>query len=107
MTFKTGTQVKIIGINRNYINVWVIPSLHDIGQTEGLCQMLDGKIEAKLTGRDGAQTPCPAAALRYKMNPGLETFGKSWRQVPHAIKLSLWRVISFSLFGHNKVNFIC
>ena len=79
ITFKTGTQVKIIGTNRKHVNVRVIPSLHDIGQTEGLCQMLDGEKEEQLIGRNGTQTPCPTGAKRFRMSPELEIFGKSWR----------------------------
>ena len=69
--------MKLQSSSSGFITVRILPSLHDVGQTEGLCQMLDGQKERNLTQRDGTPSPCPE---NYKTNiTGLESFLTSWR----------------------------
>ena len=79
VTFKTGTKVKIINSVSGFVSVVIIPSLHDIGQTEGLCQLLDGQKESNLILRDGTTTPCPDDYQTE--HAGLKGFLTSWRYV--------------------------
>ena len=77
--------MRISGTDYRYVNVRVIPSLHDIGQTEGLCQMLDGEREEQLIGRNNSmQTDCTS-----RDNEQIKEFLKTWRLINIIIGFSL------------------
>ncbi|KAJ8310092.1 hypothetical protein KUTeg_011957 [Tegillarca granosa] len=76
----TGTIVKVMIIRSHLINIYIYPSVHDKGKTEGLCGSFDGNPNNDFTFRNGGYQagtfgyPTPYYPFTY-----VDDFSNSWK----------------------------